>query len=48
MRHNTSRHHPSQKIGRDAKSGQFIPVRETQRRPSITTVETLKRKSQGK
>jgi hypothetical protein len=48
MRQNTSRHHPGQKIGRDAKSGQFIPVREAQRRPSTTTVETLKRKTQGK
>lgn len=48
MRQNTSRHHPGQKMGRDAKSGQFIPVREAQRRPSTTTVETLKRKTQGK
>lgn len=31
------------KIGRDAKSGEFIPVKEAQRRPSTTTVETIKR-----
>ena len=35
----------SQKIGRDAKSGEFIPVKVAQRRPSTTTVETIK---QGK
>lgn len=34
---------PPQKIGRDAGSGQFIPVREAQRRPTTTTVETIKR-----
>lgn len=27
--------------GRDAKSGQFIPVREAQRRPSTTVVERI-------
>lgn len=27
--------------GRDAKSGQFIPVREAQRRPSTTVVERV-------
>lgn len=32
------------KVGRDAKSGQFIQVREAQRRPSTTTVETIKQK----
>lgn len=31
------------KIGRDAKTGEFIPVREAQRRKSTTTVETIKR-----
>jgi len=31
-----------QKIGRDAKTGEFIPVKEAQRRPSTTTVETVK------
>jgi hypothetical protein len=32
------------KIGRDAGTGQFIPVKEAQRRPKTTTVETIKRK----
>ena len=31
------------KIGRDARTGQFIPVKEAQRRPSTTVVETLKK-----
>lgn len=31
------------KVGRDAKTGQFIPVREAERRPSTTTVETIKK-----
>lgn len=31
----------TRKIGRDAKSGEFIPVREAQRRPATTVVETL-------
>lgn len=39
---------PSVKIGRDAKTGQFIPVREAQRRPSTTTVETIKLKPKCK
>jgi hypothetical protein len=30
------------KIGRDAKTGEFIPVKEAQRRPSTTTVDTIK------
>ncbi|WP_074630555.1 MULTISPECIES: hypothetical protein [Nitrosospira] len=30
----------SGKIGRDAGTGQFIPVREAQRRPKTTVVET--------
>jgi len=30
------------KIGRDAKTGEFIPVKEAQRRPNTTTVETIK------
>jgi hypothetical protein len=30
------------KIGRDAESGQFIPVKEAERRPSTTVVETIK------
>lgn len=31
----------TRKIGRDAGSGQFIPVKEAQRRPRTTVVETL-------
>lgn len=31
------------RIGRDARTGRFIPVKEAQRRPSTTTVETIKR-----
>jgi hypothetical protein len=30
------------KIGRDARTGQFISVRDAQRRPSTTVVETIK------
>jgi hypothetical protein len=32
-----------QQIGRDAKTGQFITVKEAKRRPSTTVVETIKR-----
>ncbi len=32
------------KIGRDAKTGKFIPVKEAKRRPKTTVVETIKRK----
>jgi hypothetical protein len=31
------------KIGRDAKSGEFIPVKEAERRPKTTVVETIKK-----
>jgi hypothetical protein len=31
------------KIGRDARTGQFIPVKEAERRPSTTVVETIKK-----
>ncbi len=34
-----------QKIGRDAGNGQFIPVEVAIRRPSTTTVETIKKPS---
>lgn len=34
--------HSGFKVGRDAKSGQFVPVREAQRRPSTTVIETIK------
>lgn len=33
----------SHKIGRDARTGEFITVKEAQRRPSTTVVETIKR-----
>ena len=33
----------SHQIGRDARTGEFIPVKEAQRRPSTTVVETIKR-----
>ena len=32
------------KIGRDAKTGRFIPVKEAVRRPTTTVVETIKPK----
>lgn len=32
----------TRKIGRDAKTGRIIPVKEAQRRPNTTTVETVK------
>lgn len=32
-----------QKIGRDARNGRFIPVEVAIRRPSTTTVETIKK-----
>lgn len=38
----------STKIGRDASSGQFIPVKEAQRRPKTTVVETIKRPTKRK
>lgn len=30
------------KRGRDAKTGQFIPIREAEKRPSTTIIETIK------
>jgi hypothetical protein len=30
------------KVGRDAGTGQFIPVKEAQRRPKTAVVETIK------
>jgi len=33
------------KIGRDAKTGRFIPVKKAQRRKSTAIVETIKRKN---
>ncbi len=35
----------SVKIGRDAGSGKFIPVKEAERRPKTTVVETIKKKN---
>jgi hypothetical protein len=32
----------TRRIGRDAKTGEFIPVKDANRRPSTTTVETIK------
>lgn len=32
------------KIGRDSGTGKFIPVKEAERRPKTTTVETIKKK----
>jgi hypothetical protein len=33
------------KIGRDAKTGEFIPVKEAKQRPATTVVETIKVKN---
>ncbi len=38
----------TKKIGRDARTGRFIPVREAERRPSTTVVETLPGRKGGK
>jgi len=38
----TWQHAKSHKIGRDAKTGEFIPVKDAKRRPNTTTVETIK------
>jgi len=34
---------PTSKIGRDAKNGQFITVKEANRRPNTTVVEKIRR-----
>ncbi len=34
----------SYKVGRDAKTGRFIPVKEAQRRKATAIVETIKKK----
>jgi len=34
-------------IGRDSKSGQFIPVKEADRRPTTTTVERVPKSGHG-
>jgi hypothetical protein len=33
----------TQKIGRDASTGQFVPVKQAQKRPSTTVIETIKK-----
>lgn len=38
----------SRQIGRDAKTGRFIPVREAKRRKSTAIVETIKVKKDKK
>lgn len=32
------------KVGRNAKDGRFIPVKEANKRPTTTVVETIKKK----
>jgi hypothetical protein len=34
----------TQKIGRDAETGKFIPVKEAEKRPKTTVIETIKKK----
>ncbi len=36
------------KVGRDARTGRFIPVKEAKRRKSTAVVETIKRKGKVK
>ena len=48
MTKNRSKNSQSFKVGRDAKSGKFIKVRDAQSRPSTTTVETIKQKPKCK
>jgi hypothetical protein len=33
------------KVGRDSKTGRFVPLKETERRPATTTVETVKKRN---
>ena len=35
----------SQKIGRNASTGRFIPVKQAQRSPNTTVVETIRRRT---
>ena len=39
-----------QKIGRDAGTGKFIPIKEAEKRPKTTVIETIKKdkKKSGK
>jgi hypothetical protein len=41
--HTMSKKGSSVKIGRDAKTGEFVPVRVAVKRPSTTTVETIRK-----
>lgn len=34
-------------LGRDSKTGEFIPVKEAQRRPNTTTVERIPKSGRG-
>lgn len=34
-------------LGRDSKTGEFIPVKEAQRRPNTTTVERIPKAGNG-
>ena len=34
-------------VGRDSKTGEFIPVKEAERRPSTTTVERIPKPGRG-
>ena len=43
-----SKNKTSRKIGRDAKSGQFISVKEAHKRPNTTVVETIKPSTKAK
>ena len=36
------------KVGRDAKTGRFIPIKEAKRRKSTAIVQTIKRKGTAK
>lgn len=36
------------RVGRDAKTGRFIPLKEAKRRKSTTVVEIIKRKEKSK
>jgi len=36
------------KIGRDARTGEFIPVKEAERRPSTTVVEVVPKRGPDK
>lgn len=38
----------TRKIGRDAKTGEFIPVKEAERRKATAVVETIKRTKKSK